>query len=1542
MANENNIVEVGIETKVSGEKKIAGYAGSLEKLDKIKLENLNKAQTTVSNLESKLKTAADAGERLRKALEGTGIKAGSTSGVDKQAQAAAKAELAANKLAATQQKAAQIQTNSQNAAANATTRNAAATTRAAASATSANSKLSAAQRQAQISAQNLATAQTRADQAQGRAAISANNLATASTRSAQAQARAAIAAQNIQNAQIRTQLATDNLNRRLAEQSGWNGVVRGVGKANAALGSFGQNLSNAGRSLTATVTTSIAGLGYFSLDSAKNLDSYRNKLTAFEGSVEAAESKIAKLRQLAQDSAGVTTAMALDTYSQLTAIGELNEATIDKQIKATGKLNSAFSIPDPKEYNRNLVQIFQQDFERQDIKQALGVNPLFEQLLENAFGTKDQAKLKELKNAGKLTLDKFIEGLADATNNDERLSKIGDSIGVRLTKTFERIQFAFAPLGEAIFKAIEPLIPYIVAFVEKLAAAFGALSPYAQTVAVIIGAVVAAAGPVLVLLGGIIAGASSLIAFLGTVGGALSTVGAAFVSFGGFISSFIGLIGSAGLTASFSALASVLGGTLLAGLTAAAVAFAKIIAGIAVVVAVVAAAAAVIGAAIYLIYQIWEKNIGGIQQKAFAAFNAVKNFVVATFNQIKTIFQTILPQLEKLTSNVLSAIQNFWDLHGEQIVSVVKVLWNIVKVVVTEGINIIGGIIKFTLALINKDWKTAGEAMSSIVDSAWKIVLNIVGAAVRLFIEALQGLMREIFKFLDQMYYAAIELANRFLNGLIETIRNAPALISSALDYLINNAVSDAASAAYNAGARLWEYLKNGFNGGQSENPITTPQTNEPVGVAAGLSAKIPRKSSGGGGGKKKKGGGSKQKPNYEPIDANQRAEAESALENARFNSQVELDNLQRGRDLAKFFGTEWAERLKLTSIGLAEFYRRSREQRQKDFELEVADLEARRARAELILSKMPVGGKEENRRERDKQLAEITQLTGEIGRKRAEGETERIKLYRAELDAIFDVAAANKDLYRTFLELNDETYKLSQFNLDEEFGARFEQNKQELAAAKESLKIEEAAIAAGETNRTVLAERYKLLVETLTKNAEYLEGIKSQKELQADFNENEKQLNAILDKRQTAIDNLNRSLEAAGTGDDEATAARRAEMEKYRAEIDKVIARLEFLAGSLKNPDAKKALEAFKKQRADEQNVPFAERLRSVQQPFENSLRERDRKLRENELSGGSEFEKEARRLSIIRETTAALLAQADAYVALAKQSGNPQIIADAEAQRDAIREAGLEVQSYGTKIRNTAVDAFASGLQQFFTDLVSGTKSASDALLDFVGNFINAIAQIIIQMLALAAVKMLLRAFGIDIPVSLGGATPAGGSKNGGAASRLPFAGKFAQGGAINQYNNGILIGAGGFISGKGTATSDSIPAFFPAARKFGRVSDTEFILDAETTRNIGVEKLNQLLKTKGRGTGNLFGRLANRSGNFATGGAASESVLSGIANFETPEITGGGANVDMTTLNYFGKKPIEEVIAEHALSPAGDRLFVNQYERNAGKLKARHSNK
>lgn len=196
----------------------------------------------------------------------------------------------------------------------------------------------------------------------------------------------------------------------------------------------------------------LALAGKAALDAAIQLDKARQTLVALTGSVDSANRKLTELRNLAATSPGVTTSFATTLFSQFKALGTIADDSINKIIQSIGRLNAVFTLPDPQQFARNLQQIFTQGFERADIKEALGQVPIFEQILEQAFGTKDPDRLRKLKESGELTIEGYFAGITNAINN--RFPQVSESLGTQLDKLKDTILNSLAPVGDEIGRVL--------------------------------------------------------------------------------------------------------------------------------------------------------------------------------------------------------------------------------------------------------------------------------------------------------------------------------------------------------------------------------------------------------------------------------------------------------------------------------------------------------------------------------------------------------------------------------------------------------------------------------------------------------------------------------------------------------------------------------------------------------------------------------------------------------------------------------------------------------------------------------------------------------------------------------------------------------------------------------------------------------------------------------------------------------------------------------------------------------------------------------
>ena len=253
------------------------------------------------------------------------------------------------------------------------------------------------------------------------------------------------------------------------------------------------------------------------------------------------------------------------------------------------------------------------------------------------------------------------------------------------------------------------------------------------------------------------------------------------------------------------------------------------------------------------------------------------------------------------------------------------------------------------------------------------------------------------------------------------------------------------------------------------------------------------------------------------------------------------------------------------------------------------------------------------------------------------------------------------------------------------------------------------------------------------------------------------------------------------------------------------------------------------------------------------------------------TESQARAQILQLHRDTGEALDALLPKLEAAASAVGG-EALARVQAWKNEIAQTKLVVDDVALAIDGAVQDSFAS----LFEAIGSGAKSAKDAFADFARSVLAAINRIASQKLAEAL-------FG-----SLFGGDAAGGGSLGSLVSSL-FAG-FAR---------------GGYVSGPGTATSDSIPA---------RLSAGEYVLQATAVSRLGVAFLDAL---NGLSAGPRWAgpRLA-----FAAGGLVPEAP--------TPQPQGAGVRI----VNVIDPA----MAADYLTSAAGERTILNILQRNAGAVR------
>lgn len=325
----------------------------------------------------------------------------------------------------------------------------------------------------------------------------------------------------------------------------------------------------------------------------------------------------------------------------------------------------------------------------------------------------------------------------------------------------------------------------------------------------------------------------------------------------------------------------------------------------------------------------------------------------------------------------------------------------------------------------------------------------------------------------------------------------------------------------------------------------------------------------------------------------------------------------------------------------------------------------------------------------------------------------------------------------------------------------------------------------------------------------------------------------------------------------------------------------------------AKKAQEKIDKAELAAQIKLFAKRREAIEFAREQEIVAAERRV---ETGEDTEFELGANIFAANQRAIADLIILRDAQIAFNETAKD-------EAVAISIRNIGVEIEELSRvanvnfeKIKASAVDDLTGA----FTSIVDGTKSAKDAFSDFARSFIAQIAQMILRALALRAVN-----------AALGAAGGAGG------AFGTFLAGLGSKGGLFEIKQGQLGFAGGGRVQGRGTSTSDSIPAM---------VSDGEYVHNAAAVQKYGLnfmEAINRLkLDVNTKGLPN-FAVTRPRRMNFQTGGV----VDSGS---QSPEKTEGLSSLRIINV------PDMDAAKEFSSSSENETVVLNIMRRNAGQVK------
>jgi tail tape measure protein len=304
-----------------------------------------------------------------------------------------------------------------------------------------------------------------------------------------------------------------------------------------------------------------------------------------------------------------------------------------------------------------------------------------------------------------------------------------------------------------------------------------------------VGLIAVSAGPALIAIGGVISVIGKLVGTISFIAGAVSKVSAWFT-----------LLNSGG--------------------SALSVTFAKIVGVVSSLGAPFLVVIAVIASLIAILVGVYNTS-EEFRNKVNSAFEAVRSTVTSAIQEVVSFVMEIFGTLiswwdenhalfEQTATTVWNAIKSvvetvtnflapFIEATWNNIVSVISVAWDIIKVTVETALNIILGIIKAVMQILNGDWSGAWETIKQVLNTYWEGMKALVQIAVEGFLSIIQTALTGIKSVWDNSWNAI----SSFLSTIWEAMKKA---ISSAWE-AIKSTISTALGATKSIIQNIWNSI---------------------------------------------------------------------------------------------------------------------------------------------------------------------------------------------------------------------------------------------------------------------------------------------------------------------------------------------------------------------------------------------------------------------------------------------------------------------------------------------------------------------------------------------------------------------------------------------------------------------------------------------------------------------------------------------------------------------------------------------------------------
>lgn len=170
----------------------------------------------------------------------------------------------------------------------------------------------------------------------------------------------------------------------------------------------------------------------------------------------------------------------------------------------------------------------------------------------------------------------------------------------------------------------------------------------------------------------------------------------------------------------------------------------------------------------------------------------------STWSKIMGIITSAVELIQTVVTNVMSAVQAFWDRFGQHILAFAERTWGRIQHVIDAALQVIQGVIDTVLGIITGDWSRAWDGIKAIVDGVWDLITNIVsqaldviktvlGAALAAISQAWSTAWNNIKSLLSSAWDAIKSAVSSGVSAVVDWLGRLPGRALSALSSLVGD-----------------------------------------------------------------------------------------------------------------------------------------------------------------------------------------------------------------------------------------------------------------------------------------------------------------------------------------------------------------------------------------------------------------------------------------------------------------------------------------------------------------------------------------------------------------------------------------------------------------------------------------------------------------------------------------------------------------------------------------------------------------------------------